>query len=82
MEITRPLFYLYDDITVADSIENKIQAWKISYLVALRQVKNEVPLKIVFQPQPPADPSDLEPPDYKEIKEELTEYYEEYCVTH
>lgn len=80
LEITRNLFYLYDDITVSDSIENKIQAWKISYLVALRQVQNEVPLKIVFQPQPAVNPSELEPPDYPEIKEELTEYYDEFCA--
>lgn len=80
LEITRNLFYLYDDITVSDSIENKIKAWKISYLMALRQVQNEVPLKIVFQPQPAVNPSELEPPDYPEIKEELTEYYDEFCA--
>lgn len=80
LEITRNLYCLYDDISVADSIENKIQAWKLSYLVALRQIKNEVPLKIVFQPQPVVNPLALEPPNYTEIKEELTEYYEEFSA--
>ena len=48
--------------------------------MALRQVQNEVPLKIVLQPQPAVNPSELEPPDYPEIKEELTEYYDEFCA--
>lgn len=48
--------------------------------LALKQVQNEVPLKIVFQPQPAVNPSDLEPPNYTEIKEELTEFYDEFCA--
>ena len=37
-------------------------------------------LAIVFQPQPAVNPSDLEPPNYTEIKEELTEFYDEFCA--
>lgn len=76
LRLAANLYYLYDDVLVASSIQDKIKAWKTAYLIAERQVLKHAPVSISVSDIPfvPTDCCDLSTED---IERELQDYSDE-----
>ena len=46
LRLAANLYYLYDDVLVTSSIEDKVVAWKTTYQIAARQLYGASPVKI------------------------------------
>lgn len=76
LRLATNLYYLYDDVIVLSSINEKIKIWKLIYQIAERQVLGHAPLKLTVSDIPFAE-NDYCDLSISSIEKELIDYSDE-----